>query len=92
MKEKAEKCAKCGSKKIIPEAYVTGYDDSGICIAVDEDPKNFFKKTAISDINIAVCGECGFVEFFAAEPDKLYQAYLASKAKAAEKKTNLFKL
>jgi predicted nucleic-acid-binding Zn-ribbon protein len=92
MKEKAEKCAKCGAGKLIEDAYVTGYDDSGICVAVDEDPKNFFKKTTISDLNIKVCGACGFVEFYAAEPEKLYQAYLAAKAKAAEKKTKLFKI
>jgi predicted nucleic-acid-binding Zn-ribbon protein len=86
----APRCARCGSEKIIPSAYVTGYDDNGFSLAFDEDPKNFVRKTAVSDVTARVCGECGYAEFYAADPGKLYDAYLRSKGNSPGAKPRLF--
>ena len=72
-------CLKCNSDKIIPSAMVldTGQYASGYMqIAVDEQPDALmFKQRTKSDVKVSVCGDCGYLEFYAAEPGSMYQAY-----------------
>ncbi|MBA3784907.1 MAG: hypothetical protein H0X15_05105 [Acidobacteria bacterium] len=45
-------------------------------IAVDEQPDALmFKQRTKSDVKVSVCGDCGYLEFYAAEPGSMYQAY-----------------
>ena len=45
-------------------------------IAVDAKPDAvFFKQRYKSGLKVSVCGECGYLEFYAEEPSRLYRAY-----------------
>lgn len=73
-------CAKCHSEKIIPDATVIDRGDYSVedefSVAVDEKPDALmFKKRMRSDVGATVCGDCGYVEFYAKEPQNLYAAY-----------------
>lgn len=73
-------CIKCGSDKIIPQAKVIDrgdYNSEGdLSISIDEKPDAFiFKQRIRSGITAKVCGSCGFIEFYADEPESLYSAY-----------------
>jgi predicted nucleic-acid-binding Zn-ribbon protein len=72
-------CPKCNSDKIIPNAMVldTGEYASGyLQIAIDEHPEAFvFKQRIKSGVKVSVCGNCGYLEFYAGEPGLMYQAY-----------------
>lgn len=73
-----KKCPECDSEKIISGARLSGRGDgwSEPMIAVDEEPyAAIFKKTASSDVSVKVCGNCGFIGFYAIYPDKLWSAY-----------------
>jgi len=75
-----QSCAKCHSVKIIPDAMVIDRADYSVedefSVAVDEKPDALmFKQRIRSDVSATVCGDCGFTEFFAKEPQKLYSAY-----------------
>jgi predicted nucleic-acid-binding Zn-ribbon protein len=73
-------CSKCQSDKIIQDAFITGYEDSGFRLGFNQDSNAaFFKKTFHTDVKVLVCGECGFIEFYAAEAKKLYEAVLKSR-------------
>ncbi len=72
-------CIKCNSEKIIPNArvldegqYASGY----LKIAIDENPEAFFfKDRTLNDVKVSVCGDCGFIEFYAVSPQILYEVY-----------------
>lgn len=73
-------CAKCHSEKIIPDAMVIDrahYSaEDEFSVAVDEKPDALmFKQRMRSDVAAIVCGDCGYIEFFAKEPQNLYAAY-----------------
>ena len=72
-------CSKCNSDKIIPNAMVLDegqYASGYLKIAVDQKPDAFLFKGRISGgVNIVVCGDCGYIEFYAESPRTLYQAY-----------------
>ncbi len=75
-----QNCAKCHSEKIIPDAMVIDRADYSVedefSIAVDEKPAALmFKQRMRSDVSAMVCGNCGYVEFYAKEPQNLYAAY-----------------
>lgn len=77
-------CPKCESDKIISDARVLDHADYsadvGLHVAVDEKPNAWIlKNTEMSKVYAHICGECGFLEFYASEPNALYQAFLASK-------------
>jgi hypothetical protein len=45
-------------------------------VAVDESPDAFiFKKRVFSEVDADVCGECGFIQFYAKDPEALWTAY-----------------
>ncbi len=72
-------CLKCDSDKIIPNARVldTGQYAAGyLHIAIEGDPDAlFFKETTKCEAKVFVCGSCGYVEFYAENPNLIYQAY-----------------
>lgn len=76
----ADKCSKCNSDKIIPKAKVIDrgdYNSEGdLVVAIDENPDALIFKERFRTTTIAkVCGNCGFIEFYANNPNELYQAY-----------------
>lgn len=45
-------------------------------VAVDENPDAFFFKERVTDyIRVSICGSCGYLEFYAEDPGRMYQAY-----------------
>lgn len=72
-----KKCPECNSEKIISDAKLLERGDGGEqIIAVDADPSAvIFKKRTSSDITAKVCGDCGFIRFYAKYPSNLWTAY-----------------
>lgn len=75
-----QKCGKCGSDKIIPQAKVVDRADYNAVgdfnVAVDENPDAFmFKQRVYSSVTAKVCGNCGFIELYADAHESLYSAY-----------------
>ncbi len=75
-----EVCAKCGSEKLIWDATAIDrgdYNSEGeLSVGVDEKPSALiFKQRMRSNVSAVVCGECGYIEFYAENPEILYQAY-----------------
>jgi hypothetical protein len=75
-----EKCPNCNSEKIIQNAKAIDRGDSNanliFRVAVDESPDAFiFKKRVFSEVDADVCGECGFIQFYAKDPEALWTAY-----------------
>lgn len=73
-------CAKCGSEKLIHDAMAIDrgdYNAEGeFSIGIDEKPAALiFKQRIRSNVAAVVCGDCGYIEFYAENPDNLYQAY-----------------
>lgn len=70
-------CPECGSENIINDARLIERGEGGEpLIAVDENPSALvFKKRTTSDINAKVCGDCGFIRFYAKYPSGLWTAY-----------------
>ena len=78
-------CGRCGSSKIIPRARAIDLGDHAIVgslrVAVERDPDAlFFKGEERVDTYARICGECGFVELFAEDPQALYEAYVTAKS------------
>jgi hypothetical protein len=75
-----KKCPDCDSEKIIQNAKAIDRGESNVnldlCVAVDEAPEAFiFKKRVYSEVDADVCGECGFIQFYAKNPEILWTAY-----------------
>lgn len=74
-----QSCLKCNSEKIIPNAMVldTGqYAEGYLQIAFDEHPDALvFKQRMKSAVRVNVCGNCGYLEFYAEQPGLIFQAY-----------------
>ncbi|MCY7348913.1 MAG: hypothetical protein LH614_22210 [Pyrinomonadaceae bacterium] len=52
--------------------YASGY----LQIAVDEHPEAVvFKQRVRSSVKVSVCGDCGYLEFYAEQPGLMYRAY-----------------
>jgi predicted nucleic-acid-binding Zn-ribbon protein len=73
------KCAKCGSKRIVPRARVLDqgeYSDGVLKAALDRNPEAWiFKGTVLSSLCACICADCGFTELYADHPEELYQVY-----------------
>ncbi len=75
-----KKCPDCNSEKIIKNAKAIdraeGNVNMGFSVAIDEFPDAFvFKQRTYSEVDADVCGECGFVQFYAKNPEILWTAY-----------------
>lgn len=73
-------CLECGSEKIIKNAHVFDRGDSNskhsFEVYIDKDPDAFiFKERTYHTIRAEICGDCGFVHFFANKPNSLWNAY-----------------
>lgn len=79
---KMNNCSKCGSTAIVPRAMVADRNQNGeydLRLRVDAQPSAMlFKQAARSAIHACVCSSCGYVEFYADDPQTLYQAFLAA--------------
>ena len=73
-------CPDCNSQKIIKSAKALDRGDANgnhiMQIAVDEKPDALiFKQRNYSTIKAEVCGDCGFIQFYAENPNLLWMAY-----------------
>ncbi len=72
-------CLECGSERIIPDVKALDYNDGSyydLRIAVDQNPGAFiFKNRNYSDVKAKVCADCGYIHFFAENPENLWYAY-----------------
>jgi ferredoxin-like protein FixX len=78
-------CLECGSQRIIPNVKALDYNDGAyydLKISVDENPQAFiFKNRNYSDVKAKVCADCGFIHFFAGNPEILWSTYQKSRKK-----------
>lgn len=69
-------CPECSSEKIIKDAETINTDNSRLKIAVAAQPDALIlKKRIYSNVKVEVCGDCGYVRFYAATPKELWSAY-----------------
>ncbi len=73
-------CPDCNSQKIIKDAKALDRGDSNsnndMRVSVDEKPDALiFKQRNYSDIRAHICGDCGFIQFYADDPKTLWMAY-----------------
>jgi len=75
-----KKCPDCNSEKIIKNAKAIDRGEGNVSmdlsVAVDEFPDALiFKQRIYSELDADVCGECGFIQFYAKNPELLWDAY-----------------
>jgi len=75
------RCLKCGSDSMIPDVRVLdrghGNDRKPAEIGVYTKPDAILLKGEVRVETLAmVCGDCGFVELYAADPLKLWEAHV----------------
>ncbi len=85
----AERCARCGSDKIIPMVGIMDqgqYSDGRLKahVAYTNPEAWLFKGPVYAKLSATICGECGHTELTAEDPGAVYEAYLAAKAKAED--------
>lgn len=80
-------CARCGSDKIIPNIPISDhYGDLGwrarqATVEVAGKPDAFvFRDTAVSELSVNICGDCGYAELFVTGARALWDKYEQSKA------------
>jgi hypothetical protein len=72
----ADRCAKCGSDRVVPQARL--FDQGYLEAAVDAKPDALvFKGTESAKLYARLCAECGHAELFAKpqEVARLYEVY-----------------
>ncbi|MBS1796588.1 MAG: hypothetical protein JSS81_22335 [Acidobacteria bacterium] len=75
-----KKCPECNSDKIVKNVIVIDRGDHNsthfLRVAVDEEPDALiFKHRSYSDVRAEVCAFCGYVGFYAENPQILWTAY-----------------
>lgn len=73
-------CPECNSQKIIKNVIAIDRGDANsnqiTRIAVDEKPEALiFKQRSYSDVSANVCADCGYITFYALNPQILWAAY-----------------
>ncbi len=72
-------CPKCGSELLIPNARLVEQDfGAAHTVRVGEfasPDAAFFKWEEQVDLRAQVCAACGFIELYAADPERLYEAF-----------------
>ena len=79
------KCAKCGSRKIIP---LVGMVDQGqhsdgklkALVGYTNPEAWVFKGAVYAKLKANICGECGYTELIAEDAAAVYSAYLKTKS------------
>ena len=75
------RCLRCGSDSVIPDARLVDRGDADARkpaeVGVVTNPAAWvFKGEVRTPTRAQVCGDCGFVEVYATDPDVLWQARL----------------
>ena len=72
-------CLECGSERIVSDVKVIDYNENSardLQVAVDENPDALiFKQRNYSTVKAKVCADCGYIHFFATNPQMLWQTY-----------------
>lgn len=79
-----KKCPECNSEKIIKEALAIDrgdqYSTNNMIVGIEQNPKAFiFKNRTDSDVRAEVCADCGYISFYAVNPEYLWSAYQMKK-------------
>jgi predicted nucleic-acid-binding Zn-ribbon protein len=77
--KKSGKCPKCESTNILCDVKAIDFGDSNsqldLSLGVEGNPTaRFFRQQHRSTLSAWVCGDCGFVEFYADDPRVLVDA------------------
>lgn len=80
---KRNPCPRCGSTRIIPNAYIgepgSSYMDGKVVVCVEGNPEAWiFKDVERSKLKAEICGDCGHVELKVTNPVVLYEHYRRS--------------
>jgi len=74
-----EPCAKCGSRRLIPDADVLDqgqYSDGTLKAKYDRHPSAWiYKGRAMTKLLARICVQCGYTELYAEHPEVLDEAY-----------------
>lgn len=74
------RCIRCDSDAIIPDAFLGAKDVATalrLTVGVYTKPEALVMKGPVhTDLNVRVCGDCGYVEAFASDPRRLWDAYV----------------
>ena len=69
-------CLKCGSDQMIDGAYVADTLEEGVTARVARKPEaKLFKGVVGVAVESKICGRCGYIEMYAEDPAKLWEAY-----------------
>ena len=82
----APRCLKCGSDSVVPDVRLVDYVDQGTRrtaeLGIETKPDAvLFKGEVRVETRARVCGDCGFVEVYAADPAAIWDAYVARTAR-----------
>ena len=74
-------CPRCGSDAVIPDARLVDRGDGDarktLDVGLETRPDAVvFKKETRVPLRAQVCGDCGFVDLFATDPGRMWEAYL----------------
>ncbi len=85
------KCPKCGSERLIPNARLVEQDfGAAHSVRVGEfaSPGDaFFKWEEKVDVRAQVCGACGFMELYATDPERLFEAFRRAQRRPDQSET-----
>lgn len=78
------KCIKCGSEKIVPLVNVQDQGDNSdgalrAFIGYTNPEAWVFKGAVYARLKARICGDCGFTELYAENPEEIHEAYLKTK-------------
>ena len=69
-------CPKCGSQRVVPELQLVGYLWAESQLAFHEKPGGLFSSQPhYAPVKAWLCGECGYVEFYASNMKYLVKAH-----------------
>lgn len=77
-------CPKCGSGRVMHDVRVIDrngeYQDMSLSVRVERNPHALlFKGAKDFELKAHICGECGYAELYAADPEEIWQAYVSSR-------------
>ncbi len=82
-----ERCAKCGSDKIVPDAGILDQGDASdgtLKAKFEKTPSAiFFKGRVTSKLIARICGQCGYTELYVNQPAAICEAFLETRGGAA---------
>jgi len=70
------KCPKCDSTKIIPDAHVREQTGQPIEVQANAKPEaKILKKGTVTKVRALICGACGYVELFAPDYQRFFDEH-----------------